>query len=611
MKIPQSKIDEIKQAADIVELISGYVNLKLRGRNHVGLCPFHNEKTPSFTVSADKQIFYCFGCGVGGDAITFIKNYEKVTYPEAIRSLAEKYNIELPREGRDEAEDNRSEMEGLYYLHKAAARFYFDQLQSPAGQEARDYLQRRGFSERTLRAFGVGYAPDRWDALGEFAKSQSIDMALVEKAGLVIRRKEGGHYDRFRHRIMFPIFNASGRIMAFGGRQLRDEPNAPKYLNSPENPIYQKGRTLYGISHAKDAIRKEDGILIVEGYADCITLHQYGFTNATASSGTAFTFDQANLIRRFTANVTLIYDGDEAGLRAAERGGAIMLQAGLGVRIVALPPSHDPDSYVRNEGADAFRRILHEAWQYIDFRIQQWQRNRKLETVNQRASAARELIAVVRQIRDPIKSSAYATEIAEKLHLDENVLRLELQKTSRETPPDTAPRAVAPMTSPSSKPKPELPPKVVEAERGVLRALLEAEPAQTQYIFVHLRPEDFQHDVMHRIVAFVFDQFRLQEPLSADSISRAFEEDIRRAIARLMIEDRYLYDLDDCIAVIQSRQLELRLESLREMILHSQRQGEDTTPWDETAAQIMKQLHGVRSRKQLLKAGDRSGKDVV
>lgn len=596
MKIPQSKIEEIKQTVDIVELISSYVTLKLRGRNHVGLCPFHNEKTPSFTVSADKQIFYCFGCGVGGDAISFVKNYEKVSYPEAVRSLAERYHIELPTVHAED-EENRSEVEGLYFIHKAAARFYFDQLQSPTGVTAREYLARRGFTDKILRSFGVGYAPDSWDAMVSFAKAQSIDLSLMEKSGLIIPRKEGGHYDRFRHRVMFPIINPSGRVVAFGGRQLRDEADTPKYLNSPESPIYQKGRTLYGIPNAKESIKQKDALLMVEGYADCLTLHQYGFSHAAASSGTAFTSDQAYLIRRYTTNVTLVYDGDNAGLRAAERGGAVMLQAGLSAGIVVLPAQHDPDSFLRREGPEAFQRLVDNGLDYIDFRLGQWQRAGRLETVHQRASAAHELLAVIRPIKDVIRATAYASDIARKLHLDEQSILAEFRKPGREggTREGTPPKSP---TTPS--PRPDVPAKVVEAERGVLRALLSSSPSQTEYIFSHLRPEDFQHEVMHAVVEHVFNCVRLQEPFSADRVADAFPDDVRRAIARLMIDDRFSYDLDDCMAVIQTRQLEMKLESLREMILHSQNQSEDTSALDEAALKVMKQLHQVRDKKQLL-----------
>ncbi len=603
MRIPQSKIEEIKSTVDIVELVSQYVAIKQRGRNYVGLCPFHNEKTPSFTVNAEKQIFYCFGCGVGGDAISFIRNYEKVGYAEAIRFLAGKYNIDLPTGDSEEEEERRSDIEGLYFLHKTVARFYYDQLQSPNGAEARDYLKQRGLSEKVLTTFGIGYAPDRWDAVVEFAKARSIDQVLVEKAGLILPRKDGGFYDRFRHRVMFPIFNASGRVIAFGGRQLRDEQDSPKYVNSPESPIYHKGRTLYGLFQAREAIKEKDRILIVEGYADCLMLHQHGFRYATASSGTAFTVDQANLIRRFTQNVVLVYDGDAAGVRAAQRGGAVMLQAGLRVHIVVLPAEHDPDSFLRANGTEAFEGLVAGAEPYVDFRIHQWEREDKLSDVHARTQAARELLQVLAGLRDPIKASAFVSEIADRLRLDEIILRSELHKLSRQP--------VAPVPSegktlrPPEAAKPVLAERIQHAERGILRALLTGNPVQAQYIFSHLRPEDFQQEAIRRVVGHIYSQYMLNESYTSESVASAFPEDIQRAITRLLIDEMFAYDVHDCIAAIQLDQLEKKLESLRDVMQHTEESEEETAQLDEAISILLKQIHNLKTRKQLLPAGEK------
>ncbi len=601
MKIPQSKIDEIKHAAEIVELVSQYVQIKLRGRNYVGLCPFHNEKTPSFTVSPDKQIFYCFGCGVGGDAIAFIKNYEKINYPEAIRFLAERYNIELPRLASEEEDRDRSEIETLYYVHKAAARFYYDQLQSSAGAIAREYLNHRGFSESVLKSFGVGYAPDAWDSLYAFAKPQSLDLPALEKAGLIMKKNDGTYYDRFRHRIMFPIFNPSGRVMAFGGRIMRNEPNAPKYVNSPEHPIYQKGKVLYGLFQAKETVRKQDEIIIVEGYADCMSLHQFGITNAAASSGTAFTLDQANLIKRYTQNVTLIYDGDDAGLHAAERGGAIMLQAGLNVRIVVLSKEHDPDSFVRAQGPDAFRELIGRGKQYIDFRIDEWNKQKKLDTVNGRTFAARELINVTSNIRDPIKVSLFATEIAEKLRVSEPLIHQELKKLSKSQDSLRSAITAAHVKKPDSEAVPEI---ILRAERGLLRQILIGGLPEAEKVFQHIRPDDFQNAAIQKVVQFIYSQWMLKETYDSAAINEAFSEDIQKAITRLMIDELLEFDIIDCMATIQHAQLEKKLAGLRETIRTMEEQREDTTQLEEVSSRLIKQMHLLKTKKQLVAVHD-------
>ncbi|MBL7993760.1 DNA primase [bacterium] len=608
MKIPQSKIDEIKQAADIVEVVSQYVAIKLRGRNYVGLCPFHNEKTPSFTVSPDKQIFYCFGCSVGGDAIAFIKNYEKINYPEAIRFLAERYNIELPRFASDEDEKDRSEIETLFYVHKAAARFFYDQLQSSAGMIAREYLNQRGFSESVLKSFGVGYAPDTWDSLFTFAKSQSLDMPSLEKAGLIMKKNDGGYYDRFRHRVMFPVFSATGRVMAFGGRILRQEPNSPKYVNSPEHPIYQKGKVLYGLFQAKETIRKQDEIIIVEGYADCMSLHQFGITNAAASSGTAFTMDQANLIKRYTQNVTLIYDGDDAGVHAAERGGAIMLQAGLDVRIVVLSKEHDPDTFVRAKGADAFRELIKQGKQYIDFRMDQWNKDKKLDTVNGRTFAARELLNVTANIRDPIKVSLFAAEIAEKLRVNESLIYQELKKVSKG---HDSLRSVVTASHSKIVQSEKLPANIIRAERGLLKLLLDAGLPEAEKIFTYLRPDDFQNPAIQKVVQFIHTQWNLKESYTESDVVNSFPEDIQKAILRLSVDEFLEFDMHDCVATIQYAQLETKLSALRETIKTMEEQQEDTAQLEAVSNLLIKQIFNLKTKKQLIAVHDTPAQERI
>lgn len=601
MKIPQHKIDEIKQAADIVEVVGQYVNIRLRGRNHVGLCPFHNEKTPSFTVSADKQIFYCFGCHTGGDVIAFVREFEKLSYPEAIRFLAEKYAIEMPRE-TDMDPSKSSEVESLYFAYKMAARYYFEQLRGPAGKSAREYLSKRGFEDSTLKSFGVGYAPDLWEAFVAHAHEQSMDLTVLEKAGLIMKKSDGSHYDRFRHRVIFPIFNTTGRVIAFGGRQLREEQNMPKYVNSPESPIYHKSRTLYGLFQARDTVRKNDQLIVVEGYADCLMLHQHGLTQTVASSGTAFTLDQATLIKRYTQNVTLVYDGDSAGIHAAERGGAIMIQSGLQTKIVVLPASHDPDSFIRENGRDGFEEVLKQGRSYIDFRVEQWHRQKKLDTVHGRTQAARELIQIVGGIRDPIQSSYYAAEVSDKLRLDEKLVQQELQRVGKGRDSSSIE-----LTTPAKKyiPREDSSPQhVLQAERGVLRNLLMKGSEQADLIFNHLRPEDFTNRAIQKVIQFIFTQWMMKEEFSSNTVLESFPEDIQKALTRLMLDDLLQYEIVDCLATIQYHQLQKRLAELRETMKNMSDLQEDAEHLEEASSQIIRQMHVLKTKKQLLTLGE-------
>jgi len=600
MKIPQHKIDQIRHASDIVELISHYVTLKQRGRNFLGLCPFHNEKTPSFTVSPDKQMFYCFGCHTGGDAFTFIKLYEKINYGEAIRLLAERAHIDL--EFTQEDARDQSEIESLYFVHKMAALFYYNQLISPRGEPARDYLKKRGFDDKTSKAFGIGYAPNAWDGLIDHAKTQSMDIQVLEKAGLIIPKSDGnGFYDRFRHRVIFPIFNVSGRVIAFGGRQLSEEKDSPKYLNSPESLIYHKGAVLYGLSQAKDSVRRQDEIVIVEGYADCVSLHQFGITNVTASSGTAFTMDQANLIRRYTQNVTLIYDGDSAGIRAAERGGALMLEAGLNVKIVVLPQNHDPDSYVREIGADDFQKTIQGGQDYVDFRMSIWARENKLDSVNARTQAARELLQIIARMGDPLKQNLFLKEVSAKIGLDEILLGQEMKKLSSKTRSDDTALEIPEARKVEKTPIPE---HILRAERCILRSLLTDGPTQAEYVFTYLRPENFQNDSIRKVVDFIYTQFSMQETFSIESVNSSFDDDIQKAISRLLIDEMNLYELDDCLCQIQAREIDKKINMLRLVIKQTEEEHEEVGPLQDAWLFLNKQLRTVRDRKQLIKIED-------
>jgi DNA primase len=433
--IPEEKISEIKNAADIVDIISEAVLLKKAGKNHLGLCPFHSEKTPSFTVSPDKQIFYCFGCGTGGNVFSFLMKHEGLTFPEAARALGKRYGINIPqRPLSPEQKKKISERESLFDINRRAMEFYYQALnKSGQGQVARSYLQKRGISQKTIDDFKLGYAPDGWDHLLDFFRGKRVSPALLEKSGLVLPKKNNrGFYDRFRNRIMFPIFDASMQVIGFGGRVLDD--SLPKYLNSPETVIYNKGRSLYGIQRAKEKCRSEDSVYIVEGYLDAIALHQHGVENTVATLGTALTPDHVRLLTRFAGNLVLVYDSDEAGMRSARRCIDTFWQEHVDFRrqdvfreenadthILVLPAGHDPDSFVFEEGPERFIEAASNAPGIITFLINCAIDKHGLSTEG-KVHIIKELQAPLAAINDRVAQSLYIQQLAERLGIAENAV---------------------------------------------------------------------------------------------------------------------------------------------------------------------------------------------
>jgi len=416
MPIPDEKIEEVRTAVDLVEVAEDYVQLKQSGSRYMGLCPFHNEDTPSFSVDPDQNLYYCFGCQNGGDAFKFIQEIEGMGFLESVRMLAERYGIPLPEEETDP--DAANEREAILHALRFAARFFYRQLtQSDRGRPALDYLRRRGFTPQTIKQFGLGYAPDEWDALLTVAEEEQIDLETLEKAGLIIERNDGsGYYDRYRGRIIFPIFSHIGKVLAFAGRILDpdDERDQPKYINSPETEVYHKKEVLYGLHQAKQAIRKTDEVLLVEGYTDVISLSQAGVGNVVASSGTALTEQQISVLDRYAKRAVMLYDADEAGERAALRGMERVLEAGLGAYAVELPSGNDPDEYVQEHGGDAFADYVQEHRQDLpSFAYQRARRNGVLETPEDRVEVQREIIESVARIPDPNLRREYVAHTSE------------------------------------------------------------------------------------------------------------------------------------------------------------------------------------------------------
>ena len=419
MYFDNSKIEEIKNRVDIVDLVSEYLTLKKAGRNFSGLCPFHQEKTPSFTVNRDKQIFYCFGCGEGGNVITFLMKIADKTFPEAIKDLAEKTGVVLPpvssgREGRQKD----LLKENVLNLNLKAAQQFSRNLFSPAGSVARKYLQNRGISDEIVKQFRLGYVPDTWRSLTDYIEGSGLSLKLAEQAGLVIAGKEGSFYDRFRGRLIFPIENVSGEIVAFGGRLL--DKGEPKYLNSPETPVYIKGKNLYGLNKAKEEIRKKGFAIIVEGYFDLISLGNAGIGNVVATLGTALTREHLELLRRYTVEVVALFDPDEAGKKALERSLELFLTMEMKARALVLPEGYDPDDYVRKFGKYKLEELVSGSQSLSDYYIENVLGGGKtFEDKRVMVKAAMEFIA---KISDKREKELFIKRIAEKTGLNEELL---------------------------------------------------------------------------------------------------------------------------------------------------------------------------------------------
>jgi len=424
--IPNETIDRILDRVDIVEVISGYLPLKKAGQNFKARCPFHEEKTPSFTVNPSKQIFHCFGCGTGGNVIRFLMKYEKMDFIEAIKILADKANISLPRQGSPDGQKN-SFSEKLYEINELACDFFQKNLTGDSGKEARTYFVQRGLHERTIRDFRLGFAQDSWQELVNYFKAKNVGGDMLEKAGLVLRREtDGNFYDRFRGRIIFPIFDPRKKILAFGSRAFGEA--VPKYMNSPETHIYSKGKHLYGLNFAKDHLRKQGYAIIAEGYFDLILPFQNGIRNIVATLGTALTLEQIGAIKRFTKNVIIIYDSDVAGETAALRGLDLLIGESMNVRIAVLPRGDDPDSFVRREGSVKLMNILKESRDLFDYKLGILTAKFKKSEPRAVARIVEEMLPTLARIKNAVLRSGYLKKMSEKLSIDEAAIRDEFGK---------------------------------------------------------------------------------------------------------------------------------------------------------------------------------------
>ncbi|NLY39298.1 MAG: DNA primase [Firmicutes bacterium] len=574
--IPESVIDAIRQQTDLVSLVGEYLTLEKRGKDLVGLCPFHHEKTPSFTVSPDKQLFYCFGCGASGNVFSFIMKLENLTFPEAARLLAARAGIRIPERSKAPAGQD-SVKEKLYAMNLLAARYYHHQLINTAGgKKALEYLRERGIGRAASEMFMLGYAPEGWDNLKSFFVKKGYSEQLLIKAGLVTPREKGsGCYDRFRNRLIFPIMNIGGKVVGFGGRTLEEGGTAgPKYLNSPETAVFEKGTVLYGLNLARDAIRREKTAVVVEGYTDVIAAHQAGIKNVVASQGTALTAAQARLLRAQAETVVIAYDADSAGENATWRGLKILQDAGCFVRVAELPAGSDPDSLIRTGGVAAFEKLLKSARYLLEYQLDILRRRYNPAEPEGRRRYMEEVLGLLSQVSNRPEQDFYLKKLAEDVGVSEVVLRAELSKRCQKG------RGVN-----------NLP--VKDQTNNIDR--LEINPAEKMLISLMLQEnelinlarqalklEDFEHDT-RKVVEAIWSLEEKCGAVSGEMLIDLFADAQLHALITGLATDPSLQELDaeqakraadDCIDKIKQRKLARRrqelLRKLKDMKLNDQ-----------------------------------------
>ncbi len=558
-RIPEPVIDQVRLSIDIVDVVGDHVALTRRGKSFVGLCPFHDDSTPSLNVSQEKQIYKCFACGAGGNSFTFLRDIENISFIEAVRQLADRAGIALP-DAKPADPDQQEVFDQLYRANELAVKYFHHLLtQDEKAADAMAYLKNRGINRDVIDAFSLGYAPDQWDGFLQVATRRGFSPQILERAGLVTpRQKGGGFYDRFRNRITFPIHAATGRPVAFGARAL-DPNEQAKYINSPETPVYNKSATLYGLWRNRDAIRDAGVALVVEGYMDLIALSQYDIENAVASSGTALTTDQARLVRRYAPKTILIFDGDTAGATAAMRGIGSLFEVGLEVRVVTLPEDHDPDSYVRAHGPDGLLGLTENAAPATDFLMEQFAQRDDLSTIDGKTRTANALAELVGRITDNALKQFLIKDIAEKIGIDEEIL-IGIAQTQRRT---TRPQ--------NGQPEPEPYDTRPRSERELLTFLMQ-HPETADSVFSQISPENFTNSAYRQIATLIARNRQQKQPIEiAHLINQCNDDRLSRILTHLSLEigienPNIDVPIQDYIHKFQLKSLESEIELLENQL---------------------------------------------
>lgn len=593
-KIAEDKVDEIRSAVNIVHYIAQFINLKKAGQNYKGLCPFHTEKTPSFNVSPQKQIFHCFGCGKGGNIFTFIMDFEKLSFFEAIKKAADFAGIILPV--IETSVEQSSYFQKLHDVNEAACAFFENNLYKSGNKQWLEYITRRSISSDTIRLFRLGYAPDSFNSLQRHLSKSNIDLKEAANLGLIQAREKGdGYYDRFRHRIIFPFHSIRGNIIGFGGRRLNEE-QQPKYLNSSESAIYKKGEILYGLHQAITAIREKDYVVLVEGYFDLLRLVESGLRNVVASSGTAFTEDQTKLLRRYTKNIYVAYDGDQAGVTAAMRSAMLIEQQELNAFVVPLPETDDPDTFVLQNGLPAFEALIRQKILPIEFRLNAFLKADQHPSIEQKELFIQDILDNLTGIKNQIKIGLYLHQLADRLQINEGMLIGQFNRVKRQklkTSP-TAPqedhrgRPITPRALPIHM-------VTFKAESGLIAMLLTANQETRSYIISNISHELFENPELVRLFEYIMNEIEESGAVDAGKALLTFNEDetMKALISELALTEQTepLKHARGCIYQLKKHQLEKQSIEISRMIKEETASAESIAHYFQEQMNIRKKIN--------------------
>ncbi len=585
-RVPEETIERIRNTADIYDVVAQYVDLKKRGRNFFGLCPFHSEKTPSFSVAPDKQIYHCFGCGAGGNVFSFIIEHEKISFIEAVQQLGQKYGIQVDYQSGP----SNKIFSSLYKVHDLAVKLYHNTLYSEKGKAALDYLYNRGLNDNTIKTYQIGFAPDSWDTLTNTIKSLSFNDDVYDKTGLFIKTDRGWR-DRFRSRIMFPIFHQSGKPIAFGGRIFNHDDPA-KYLNSPETPLYRKSEVFYGLHKTRDSIRKFSTAVLVEGYTDFLQLVQLGIQNVVALSGTALGINHASQIRKFASKVYLAYDGDDAGINATLRAGYVLFQAGIEPLVIPMPSDKDPDDWVREAGVNAFQEAMGSSMSLLLFHLQK--KDVKNLSATDRSKTVKEILKEISLINDGIIRDDLLKSLSQELQLDEvEVFRLFNSQIGMKRV-----RTDSEQSSPKNQ---AFTNTIQKAQLEIIRAIAfnfdEVYPSMKNVIDFQI----FDEPILQKIGLLLINE---NQPKDLSAIIDQFEDmDEKKLVSKILFDDINSDDpkliIKDCFATIRGKQIQDEIKQARIKIRELESSGEDAKEIIIQVTELQKTLHQLKENVEI------------
>ena len=577
-------LNEVRQSNDIVDVISQYVHLKRSGRNFFGLCPFHNEKSPSFSVSPDKQIFHCFGCGVGGNVITFVSQIEGLNFVETVQMLAERANIQLPTLQNNGDTQREILKDKVYKVNEFTAEYYHQNLYKPQAKMAQEYVKKRQLTNETLKSFRIGFS-GKFDELYQELKKQGFQEQEILESGLVNKNERGQYIDRYRNRLMFPICDARGRVIAFGGRVLDD--SKPKYINSPENVVYSKGRHLFGLNVAKKGDTKK--LLIVEGYMDVISLHQRGITNVVAPLGTALTEQQGWLLRKNSEQIILSFDSDDAGIKAKLRAIDILQNMGCDLRVIQLEGAKDPDEYILKYGNMRFQNVIDKAFSVVEFKVKILKKELYLDNTNDKIKFLNEIAKLISKVDNTMEREVYIEKIAKEYDISKEAIYAEVNKlTYKNDKSEKILEKAKPIITHKKVETKEVSQAIKRRENTIISILLSGDLSIFEIIKQNIKPEDFQDEINHEIAKKLYEEFEKGNS-NINGIIDTLEQEQQNQITMIMAEDYEIENLekaiDDIIQAYKRDKLNNRKLEILELL--------EQTSNDEEKKELEKELSNI------------------